>query len=357
MRRRWGAGALLLILAGCGGPGAYYSGTVSWDGRRGYDGNGDYGYNSAATATARAEAGTYRAQASGNYPAPGTPDDPWGPYIQEAASRFRFPGRWIRAVMHQESGGRLYNADGALITSPVGAMGLMQVMPTTYDRLSRRYGLGADPYEPRDNILAGTAYLREMFDRFGSPYFLAAYNAGPDRVALFLAGSTILPDETENYVASISPSLGDEAPGIGGGASGTVLAGAGTTGAYAPRLAPRFSGSADAAYAGGGMVPGADPSDRAFEGGGLVTAGAPTGLFNAGPTGGDTPVGSTGAIPFPDAEPTTAGLTESAYVPSPSARYAAGPIGALRGFSPNLTGAPLGLPSPVPVGAASFNGR
>ncbi|MFC0406782.1 lytic transglycosylase domain-containing protein [Roseomonas elaeocarpi] len=348
MRTRWSAGALLLILAGCGGPGAYYPGMVHWDGRRGYDGNGDYGYNTAASAYTRAEAGSYRAQASGNYPAPGPADDPWGPYIEEAASRFRFPARWIRAVMRQESGGRLYNGDGSLITSPVGAMGLMQVMPTTYDLVSRRYGLGADPFEPRDNILAGTAYLREMYDRFGSPYFLAAYNAGPDRVALFLAGSTILPDETENYVASISPSLGDEAPGVGG----TVLAGAGT---YAPRPAPR-SGSADAAYAGGGMVSGADPSDRAFEGGGLVTAEAPTGLFGAG--SGGAPAGVTGAMRFPDAEPTAGGLTESAYLPASPARYdGAGTAGAPRGYGASYTGAGLGLPAPVPVGSPPSGGR
>ena len=63
--------------------------------------------------------------------------------------------------------------------SPKGAMGLMQIMPKTWQELRARYGLGADPYEPRDNILAGAAYLRELHDRFGSPGFLAAYNAGP----------------------------------------------------------------------------------------------------------------------------------------------------------------------------------
>ena len=48
-------------------------------------------------------------------------------------------------------------------------MGLMQVMPRTYDMLRQRYGLGGDPYEPHDNIMAGTAYIREMYDRYGSP--------------------------------------------------------------------------------------------------------------------------------------------------------------------------------------------
>src|SRR3546814_19834934 len=63
--------------------------------------------------------------------------------------------------------------------SPKGAMGLRRLMPDTWASLRVRLGLGANPYDPRDNILAGAAYLREMHDRYGSPGFLAAYNAGP----------------------------------------------------------------------------------------------------------------------------------------------------------------------------------
>ncbi len=136
------------------------------------------------------------------YPPPGPSRDPWGPYIQEAASRFRVPEQWVRAVMHQESGGR------EQAVSPVGAMGLMQVMPATYEGLRNRHRLGDDPYDPHNNILAGTAYIREMYDRFGSPGFLAAYNAGPDRLTSYLAGTSELPNETVNYVASITPHLG-----------------------------------------------------------------------------------------------------------------------------------------------------
>jgi D-alanyl-D-alanine carboxypeptidase len=138
------------------------------------------------------------------YPPPGPPDDPWGPYIREAAARYDVPEQWIRAVMQQESGGE------EQAVSPVGAMGLMQVMPETYETLQERYGLGDDPFDPHNNILAGAAYIREMYDRFGSPGFLAGYNAGPDRVDAYLSGSEGLPDETINYLAAVTPNLGDD---------------------------------------------------------------------------------------------------------------------------------------------------
>ncbi len=143
------------------------------------------------------------------YRPPGPPGDPWGPYIREASLRFQVPEPWIRSVMRQESGGRQYGGDGGLTTSSAGAMGLMQVMPETYEGLRARYALGDDPYDPHNNILAGSAYIREMYDRYGSPGFLAAYNAGPNRLDRYLFGSTQLPDETVNYVASIAPKLGN----------------------------------------------------------------------------------------------------------------------------------------------------
>lgn len=142
-----------------------------------------------------------------NYTPPGPPEDPWGPYIREASGRFQVPETWVREVMRQESGGKQY-LGGGLTTSSAGAMGLMQVMPGTYDELRQRYGLGDDPYDPHNNILAGTAYLKEMYDRYGSPGFLAAYNAGPRRVDDYLSGAGRLPRETVNYVASIAPRLG-----------------------------------------------------------------------------------------------------------------------------------------------------
>jgi len=136
-----------------------------------------------------------------NYTPPGPPHDPWGPYIVEASRRYDVPEAWIREVMRVESGGR------PLALSPAGAMGLMQVMPATYAELAQRHDLGPDPYHPRDNILAGTAYLREMYDRFGNPAFLAAYNAGPGTLDQYLAGRRGLPDETRRYVAMIAPRI------------------------------------------------------------------------------------------------------------------------------------------------------
>ncbi|HYP63117.1 MAG TPA: lytic transglycosylase domain-containing protein [Acidocella sp.] len=140
------------------------------------------------------------------YPPPGPPDDPWGPYVQEAAARYSIPQQWIRAVMAQESGGE------EQAVSPVGAMGLMQIMPGTYDELRDENGLGPDPFNPEDNILAGAAYIREMYDRYGSPGFLAAYNAGPEAVDSYLAGQSGLPDETVNYLAAVTPNLGNALP-------------------------------------------------------------------------------------------------------------------------------------------------
>jgi hypothetical protein len=122
--------------------------------------------------------------------------------IAAASQRFGIPEPWIRAVMRAES------ARDRHAVSHRGAMGLMQVMPATWAGLRAQHGLGADPFAPQDNILAGTAYLREMLDRFGSvPLMLAAYNAGPRRVEAHLAKGQPLPPETRAYVATLAPLL------------------------------------------------------------------------------------------------------------------------------------------------------
>ena len=144
----------------------------------------------------------------------------WQSDIAAAAHRFDTPAAWIAAVMRAESGG-LATVDGQPIRSPTGAMGLMQVMPQTYAALRARYGLGADPYAPRDNILAGAAYLRELLDRYGVPWFLAAYNAGPARLDAFLHTGRALPAETQRYLAVLAPQIG--------GTSGALQAEVATT--------------------------------------------------------------------------------------------------------------------------------
>jgi soluble lytic murein transglycosylase-like protein len=128
----------------------------------------------------------------------------WRVYIDEAARRFGIPADWVEAVIEAESGGR-NTLNGKPITSPAGAMGLMQLMPATYAELRDRYGLGPDPHAPHDNILAGTAYLREMRDRFGFPGLFAAYHAGPTRYEAYLKGEQRLPEETHAYLAALLP--------------------------------------------------------------------------------------------------------------------------------------------------------
>ncbi|WP_323989157.1 lytic transglycosylase domain-containing protein [Nguyenibacter sp. L1] len=159
------------------------------------------------------EAADYRAHAKSYYAPPGPADDPWGPYITEASRRFDVPDTWIRAVMQRESGGQLFR-NGQFVTSAPGAMGLMQLMPPTYDEMKAEYGLGDDPYNPHDNILAGTAYIRQMYDIYGSPGFLAAYNTGPGRLDDFLTRNRGLPRETRNYVAAIGPQIAGITPNV-----------------------------------------------------------------------------------------------------------------------------------------------
>jgi membrane-bound lytic murein transglycosylase B len=129
--------------------------------------------------------------------------DPFADFVEQASRRFGVPVRWIRAVIDVESSGDVRTR------SPKGAMGLMQIMPDTWAELRLRYDLGNDPYDPRDNILAGTAYLRELRDRYGSQGFLAAYNAGPARYEEHLAGRP-LPPETQAYLQKLVPVIGGD---------------------------------------------------------------------------------------------------------------------------------------------------
>lgn len=127
----------------------------------------------------------------------------WHAEIAEASARFGVPVAWIERVMRAESGGHTM-LGGRPITSHAGAMGLMQLMPTTWMAMRAAHGLGRNPHDPRDNILAGTAYLRAMYDRFGYPGLFGAYNAGPSRYTAHLASGRALPAETRAYLAQVS---------------------------------------------------------------------------------------------------------------------------------------------------------
>lgn len=130
---------------------------------------------------------------------------PYASHVAEASRRFGIPEAWIWSVMRVESAGN------PVATSHAGAMGLMQVMPGTYAELRSHYGLGADAYQPRDNIIAGAAYLRQMHDRYGVTGMLAAYNAGPGRWEDYLARGRPLPAETVAYMARLGSTISSSA--------------------------------------------------------------------------------------------------------------------------------------------------
>jgi hypothetical protein len=147
------------------------------------------------TVPAAAQTPTNKARA----PAASSIDD----FIAEASNRFGIPAAWIRAVIRVESAGN------ASAVSPKGAIGLMQIMPDTWADLAQRYRLGGGPTSPHDNIIGGTAYLRELYDRFGATGFLAAYSAGPARYQRYLANGLPLADETRRYLGQLATALPD----------------------------------------------------------------------------------------------------------------------------------------------------
>ena len=132
----------------------------------------------------------------------------WTPYIREASRRFDVNGQWIRAVMLIESGGRTMLAENKPIVSSAGAMGLMQLMPETWAQMRAANRLGKDPFDPHDNVLAGAAYLSDLYRQYGYPTMFAAYNDGPGMLAAHAALHQPVPDETENYVRDIASILG-----------------------------------------------------------------------------------------------------------------------------------------------------
>src|SRR3546814_13402906 len=100
-------------------------------------------------------------------------------------------------------------------------MGLMQIMPGTWRFERARLGLGNDPFDGRDNIMAGADYLSAMRQRYGPVGMLAAYNAGPGRYEDFRQRGRPLAMEHAVYVRQIDPVVpGGES--VGGPTSATT---------------------------------------------------------------------------------------------------------------------------------------
>ena len=133
--------------------------------------------------------------------------DRWDGLIAEASKRFHVPKAWIRAVMARESGGRTMLGEGRPIVSSAGALGLMQVLPQTYEEMAAAHRLGANPFDAHDNIMAGTAYLDWLHRKYGYPQMFAAYNAGPGKLEDHLQHGADLPAETRAYVGTIAKTL------------------------------------------------------------------------------------------------------------------------------------------------------
>jgi soluble lytic murein transglycosylase-like protein len=113
-------------------------------------------------------------------------------YIREAALLYQLPEPVIRAVMKVESNFYPY------VVSADGAMGLMQLMPATAANMGVR-----NPFDPRENILGGTRFLRILANSFNGDLVLtlAAYNAGPGAVVRYKGVPPY--SETRRYVRNV----------------------------------------------------------------------------------------------------------------------------------------------------------
>lgn len=156
----------------------------------------------------------------------------WQPQIAQASLRCGIPQAWIERVMGAESAG-MTMLRGAPIRSSAGAIGLMGLMPATWATMKARLGLGSDPDDAHDNIIAGTCFLRDLYDRFGYPGLFAAYNAGPSRYARHIATGRPLPAETQTYLTRVASPL-SAVPAPTASTNGLFLIGGGRADGNAP---------------------------------------------------------------------------------------------------------------------------
>ncbi|WP_397537294.1 lytic transglycosylase domain-containing protein [Rummeliibacillus pycnus] len=139
-------------------------------------------YDQALSNLTNQQAGSTSVSSNTNYDA----------FIKKASQTFGIPEKMIKSVIKQESGFK-NNA-----TSSAGAGGLMQLMPGT-----AKYLGVSNVYDAEQNIMGGTKYLKQLYDKFGGNYqlMLAAYNAGPGAVTKY--GGIPPYKETTNYVNNI----------------------------------------------------------------------------------------------------------------------------------------------------------
>jgi hypothetical protein len=136
----------------------------------------------------------------------------WEPLIKKASKRFKVPADWIREVIRLESGGRTMLAEHTPMVSSHGAQGLMQLLPATYSEMRTQYRLGANPFDPHDNIFAGAAYLSWLRGKYGYPAMFTAYNDGPGNYEQRTAKGQQFPAETQNYLSAATLVLGGGTP-------------------------------------------------------------------------------------------------------------------------------------------------